>query len=70
MKGIECLKDGEVFDMRYGAKLKTFERPHVMVFANCKPIFDAATSDRWNIFEIDHEPTLESHRLYVDMECI
>ena len=50
------------------------ERPHFFVFANCKPIFDSATRDRWHILKINErlefvditQDTLDEHEVYVD----
>ena len=50
--GLESLKDGFVYDIRNHAKKEQMERPHILVMANCKPIFDAATRDRWRILRI------------------
>ena len=72
--GLESLKDGFVFDIRHNPKKEEMERPHLIVFANCKPIFDSATRDRWQILEIDSElkfvnvtqQVLEEHDAYME----
>ena len=57
--GLESLKDGWLFDTRNVAKKDRMHRPHVIVFANCKPIFDQATMDRWKIFRITADMKFE-----------
>ena len=56
---LETLKDGWVFDTRNHPKKDRMHRPMVLVFANCKPIFDCATIDRWLIMKITGCMTLE-----------
>ena len=57
--GLESVKDGQVFDTRNAAKKDRMHRPHVIVFANCKPIFAQATLDRWKIMRINPMMRLE-----------
>lgn len=72
--GLESLKDGFVYDTRHYAKKEQMERPHVLVMSNCKPIFDAATRDRWKILRIDSsmrfvditDETLTEHDTYME----
>jgi len=56
---LETLKDGWVFDTRNYPKKDLMHRPMVIVFANCKPIFENATLDRWMIMRILGNMTLE-----------
>ena len=57
--GLESLKDGFVYDIRNHPKKEHMDRPHVLVFANCKSIFDAATRDRWLILRITPDMRFE-----------
>jgi len=59
ISGVESLKDGFVFECRNFPRKTTMERPHVVVFANCKPIFDTATRSRWQIFAITNQLELQ-----------
>lgn len=72
--GLESLKDGFVYDIRNTPKKDQMERPHLLVFANCKPIFDAATRDRWLILRVTSDmrfeditgETLEEHDTFME----
>ena len=76
--GLESLKDGFVYDIRNYAKKEYMERPHVVVFANCKPIFDSATRDRWKLLRINEcmefqditEQVLKDHDAYMAMRRV
>lgn len=50
---IEGFKNGRLFSSKYQSSLKTFEPPHVFVFANYKPIEEKLSADRWDILTLD-----------------
>ena len=58
--GLESLKDGFVYDIRNFPKKEMMERPHVVVFANCRPMLDSATRDRWRIVCINEQMQFEN----------
>lgn len=72
--GLESLKDGFVYDIRHTPKKERMERPHEIVMANCLPIFDSATRDRWRIltitanmrFEDITQQVLHDHDMYME----
>lgn len=54
---IESIKDGLIFSSKYESHTKLFNSPHVVIFANFEPNYNALTIDRW---EIIHLSTKES----------
>lgn len=50
--GIECLKNGVMYDKRYKFKKRRIERPQVVVYTNQMPNFSYLSSDRWKIYNI------------------
>lgn len=53
--GIECLKQGYVFETRYKGAVKMMNAPAIWVFSNTYPKVKRLSIDRWNIFTIDEE---------------
>lgn len=51
--GIECLKNGHVYDKRYKFKKRRMDRPHVLLFTNSIPPVEMMSRDRWRIWTID-----------------
>lgn len=49
---IEAIKDGLVFSGKYESKMKIFNSPVVMIFANFEPRKEAMSLDRWIIKQI------------------
>lgn len=49
---IEAIKDGLVFSSKYESRIKNFNPPHVLVFANFKPDIEMMSKDRWRIIQI------------------
>lgn len=45
--GLECIKNGYVYDKRYSYREKQFDRPQVIVFTNCLPNKSLLSLDRW-----------------------
>lgn len=50
--GIECLKNGVMYDKRYKFKKRRIECPRVVVFSNALPNFSYLSQDRWKIWKI------------------
>jgi hypothetical protein len=49
---LESIKNGLVCNTKYETGVKTFNPPHIFVFANFEPELENLSSDRWNIREI------------------
>lgn len=65
---MESFKNGRIFSGKYQSRMKTFDVPHVVVFANYMPEKDALSADRWDIIELEegklsHEMTKKSSRV-------
>lgn len=46
------LKDGVIFSGKYDSRMKTFNSPKIVIFANFHPAQDKLSADRWNIFQV------------------
>lgn len=51
-QGIEEIKNGIFFNSKYESSMVVFDAPHVICFANFKPMMSRLSKDRWNIIEI------------------
>lgn len=60
--GLEALKDGKVYDKRYGGKKRRMNRPHIVVFTNTLPCFSLMSMDRWRVFEMQEDKTLKERK--------
>lgn len=49
---IEAVKNGLIFSGKYESKVKLFNPPHILVFANFEPDFSAMSADRWKIINL------------------
>lgn len=58
--GLECLKNGVVWDKRYNAKKRRMDRPNIIVFTNTLPAFEFMSADRWEVYEMTHEFCLKA----------
>ena len=56
--GLECLKNGYVYDKRYAAKRRRFDRPQVIVFTNVTPNWEFMSADRWDAYTMTSEHDL------------
>lgn len=57
--GIEALKDGKVYDKRYGGKKRRMDRPHIVVFSNTMPKWSFMSLDRWIVYKLLPDKTLQ-----------
>ena len=56
---LEEIKDGFVTATKYSGGTCVFPSPHLVVFANWPPYVRAMSLDRWNIYEISMDGTME-----------
>lgn len=56
--GLECLKNGVLWDKRYAAKKRRMNRPHIIVFSNMEPVWDLMSLDRWRCFIMQDDKSL------------
>lgn len=49
---LEAVKDGLMFSGKYESRMKVFNSPHVVIFANFEPKKTAMSKDRWDIEEL------------------
>lgn len=57
--GIEVIKNGVAYDKRYHGEKRKFDRPRIFVFTNTLPSFDLMSHDRWVIWKILEDFTVE-----------
>lgn len=50
--GIECLKNGVMYDKRYSFKKRRIDRPQIIVFTNMMPDTSLLSIDRWDFRRI------------------
>lgn len=58
--GLECLKNGVVWDKRYAAKKRRMDRPQVVVFTNTLPAWEFMSIDRWSCWKMSTNYSLIS----------
>lgn len=51
--GLECLKNGFMYDKRYKGQKKWIDRPAVVVFSNTKPDLSSMSRDRWSVWSLE-----------------
>ena len=56
--GLESLKNGYVYDKRYAAKRRRFDRPQVIVFTNVMPEWSYMSKDRWEPWTMQPDHSL------------
>lgn len=49
---LECIKNGHVISGKYESGIVSFNKPHVIVFANEEPDYEAMSADRWVVKRI------------------
>lgn len=55
-QGLEECKDGLFYSTKYECGQIDYDPPHMIVFANFKPDFDALSADRWIVHYMDEKP--------------
>ena len=53
--GIECLKNGKVYDDRYHYKQRWMDCPNIWIFTNKRPDLGLMSMDRWKIWRISDD---------------
>lgn len=51
-EALEQCKDGMMFSAKYESRMKVFNSPHVIVFANFAPEYDKLSMDRWKVCKL------------------
>ena len=57
--GLECLKNGVMYDKRYSFKKRRIDCPQIFVFTNTRPDVTLLSKDRWKGFKITEDYDLE-----------
>lgn len=57
--GLECLKNGVVYDKRYCGKKRRMDRPQIVVFTNVLPEWQFMSADRWEVYRMTADYSLE-----------
>jgi len=52
-EALEACKDGMIFSAKYESRMKVFNSPHVLVFANFEPELDKLSKDRWEVINLE-----------------
>jgi hypothetical protein len=50
--GVECLKNGYIFDPRFCGRMKRFDRPQICTFGNAWPDVRLLSQDRWKLWQL------------------
>ncbi|APG55791.1 rep [Macaca mulatta feces associated virus 2] len=58
---IEAIKDGLIMEPRYSAQPINIKGIKVLVVTNTRPKLDKLSKDRWEIFEWDNNPTIDTY---------
>lgn len=61
--GLECLKNGVMYDKRYSFKKRRIDRPQVIVFTNCLPEWSLMSLDRWDVYQMNSNKDIEPYIL-------
>lgn len=57
--GLECLKNGVVYDKRYCGKKRRMDRPQIVVFTNVLPEWQFMSADRWEVYRMRPDYSLQ-----------
>lgn len=61
--GLEALKNGVCYDKRYSFKKRRMDRPQVLVFTNVDPCWEYMSRDRWEIWDMTPDFSLQKRSL-------
>lgn len=61
--GLEALKNGVAYDKRYKFRKVRFDRPQVIVFTNVLPAFELMSKDRWCVYEMCDDYSLNKRSI-------
>lgn len=50
--GIECLKNGFLYETRYKGQKRRMDRPQIIIFTNILPVLSLMSAGRWEIWEM------------------
>lgn len=59
--GLECLKNGKMYDVRYSYKRRRIDRPQIVVFTNTLPDWSLIGIDRWEVWEMQPDKSLKAY---------
>lgn len=51
--GLECLKNGYMYDKRYSFKMRRIDRPQICCFTNMLPKMELLSADRWELYRLE-----------------
>jgi len=66
---IECIKNGHFMNTKYETSVCLFPTPHVIVFSNFEPDYNAMSMDRWDVIELEtpeRQPVTEPRKRKVN----
>jgi hypothetical protein len=66
--GLESLKNGYIYDKRYAAKRRRFDRPQVIVFTNVMPEWKFMSLDRWEPWTMQPDHSLTKLKVVLPKE--
>ena len=62
--GIEQLKNGFMYDLRYHGKFRAIDDPNIIVFTNTPPKMSYLSADRWVLWEVVDKQLKSFHFKY------
>lgn len=60
--GLECLKNGRLYDKRHVGKARRMDRPQIVVFTNVLPEWTMMSQDRWTVFAMQADRSLREYQ--------
>ena len=60
---IESIKNGLLIQTKYEVMVKSYDSPHVIIFANTPPLMGSLSEDRWNVIN-DLSDSMTLHMLF------
>jgi hypothetical protein len=65
---IESVKNGIMFSGKYESCSKTFDIPHVVIFANFEPDLTKLSADRWDVRHFTEDDLKKTNRMSRDID--